>query len=410
MTKLSVRDLPTDKIRGKTALMRVDFNCPLDSAGNISDDLRIVSSLPTIRYLLERGSRIVLVSHLGRPKGKWDDALSLDPVARHLSGLLDRKVAFIKDRLDGPPVEKIRRAADQAVFLLENIRFYPGEEANTPDFSKSLAKLGHFYVNDAFGTAHRAHASTVGVTGYLQPAAAGLLMQAEIESMSRILSKPQRPFVAVIGGAKIKDKIGVIRNLFGKIDSLLIGGAMANTFLAATGKTVGASKYDKDQIDVARSLIEESEKAGCGMVLPSDCVVTRALDAQSPGRVVGANEIPEGWMAVDIGPLTREAFRERIRGAKTVVWNGPMGVCEVDPFSLGTLDVARIVADATRQGAFTLLGGGDSVAAVRKAGLEREISHISTGGGASLEFLAGKTLPGIEALSDKATGKGGGKR
>ena len=408
MDKLSVEDLQVDKLRGKIALVRVDFNVPLDETGAVADDIRITSALPTIEYLIEKGFRLVLVSHLDRPKGEWKDSLSLAPVSRRLDELMGQRVIFVDDPLDDGVVNRIRGMTGENVFLLENIRFYPGEETNDIAFSRTLAQIGDFFVNDAFGTAHRAHASTVGVTQLLSPCVAGLLMKSEIDSMMKALSLPEKPFVAIIGGAKVKGKIDVIRNLFGKVDALLIGGAMANTFLVAKGFPVGASKYDTERVKIAGSLIEESEEVACELLLPQDCVITRKLESDAAWKIVAADEIPDGWMAVDIGPLTKETFRERIVSSRTVVWNGPMGVFEVEPFSEGTIEIARIVAETTKRGAFTLLGGGDSVAAIRQAGLEKEISHISTGGGASLEFLAGNMLPGIEALTDRDSDPRGG--
>jgi phosphoglycerate kinase len=410
MDKLSVEDLRVDDLHGKTALMRVDFNVPLDDSGEVLDDTRIASVLPTIEYLVDRGLRLVLVSHLGRPKGTWNDSMSLAPVSRKLEELLGKRVIFVDDPLSGETADRVRRMTRENIFLLENVRFYPGEEANDADFSETLSQLGDLFVNDAFGTAHREHASTVGVTQHLSPCVAGLLMKAEIDSLMKMLSLPERPFVAIIGGAKIKGKIEVIRNPFGKGDSLLIGGAMANTFLVAKGYPVGTSKYDEERVETAQSLIRESEEAGCDLILPQDCVITRELKAGAAWEVVSADHISDGWMAVDIGPLTKETFRDRIVSSKTVMWNGPMGVFEVEPFSAGTVDIARTVAEATKQGAFTLLGGGDSVAAIRLAGLEKEISHISTGGGASLEFLGGNILPGIEALTDRESNSQGGAR
>ena len=410
MPKLSVRDLPDSDLRGSLALVRVDFNVPLDESGNVADDLRIVAELPTIRYLLKKEARTVLVSHLGRPGGEWNKSLSLAPVSRKLAELLGREVVFVEEPIGDGAVEKIRGLPESDVFLLENVRFYPGEEDNDPEFSRVLSLAGDYFVNDAFGTAHRAHSSTVGVADYLAPAVSGLLMRSEIESLSKALSFPARPFVAIIGGAKVKGKIGVIRNLFGKVDAILIGGAMANTFFAAMGHQVGSSLVDEDGIDVAGTLLNESEDVRCEIILPQDSVVAKALDAGAQREIADAGQIPDGWMVVDIGPLTREIFRDRIIASKTVVWNGPMGIFEIEPFSHGTVDVAKSIAEATRHGAFTLLGGGDSVAAVRNAGLEKEISHISTGGGASLEFLAGRTLPGVEVLTERENPSQGGSR
>jgi phosphoglycerate kinase len=401
MDKLSVKDLDYGELESARALVRVDFNVPIDSSGKVTDDTRIRSALPTMEFLRERGIGQVLVSHLGRPKGKRDASLSLAPVSLRLAELTGWSVTFVEEPIGDGALERVRRGDRSDVFLLENIRFYPGEEANDPAFAQALAGLADFYVNDAFGTAHRAHASTVGVTRHLAPAVAGLLMEMEIESLSRALGSPERPFVVIIGGAKIKGKIDVIRNLFKRVDSLLVGGAMANTFFAAKDYPVGESLVDTDRIGTARSLIEEAKGAGCELVLPADCVIARERREGSSTMVVPSSAVPTGWMAVDIGPMTRENFAEKILASNTIVWNGPMGVFEIDPFADGTIAVAQSVAEATERGAFSLLGGGDSVAAVRRAGLEKSISHISTGGGASLEFLAGNPLPGVEALSDR---------
>jgi phosphoglycerate kinase len=332
--------------------------------------------------------------------------MSLSPAAARLSKLLRREVIFVEEPVGEGAAERVAGDPDHDLFLLENIRFYPGEASNDPGFARELARLGDYYVNDAFGTAHRAHASTAGVPGHLSPAVAGLLMESEIGSLSRALSSPEKPFVAIIGGAKISGKIDVVRNLFGRVDALLIGGAMANTFLAAKGLSVGRSVIDEARLDVASDLLRESDDAGCTLVLPCDCVVTDSLEGGGPGEVVGAGAIPDDRMAVDIGPRTLEEFRQWIVDARTIVWNGPMGVFEVEAFSRGTVAVAKMVAESTVRGAYSLLGGGDSVAAVRRAGIEKEISHISTGGGASLEFLAGNVLPGVEALSGRGEEEG----
>ncbi|MGB9858394.1 MAG: phosphoglycerate kinase [Moorellaceae bacterium] len=394
MHKLTLKDLDCAQ---KRVLVRVDFNVPLEN-GRVADDTRIRAALPTIKYLIERRAKVILVSHLGRPKGKVNESLRLDPVARRLEELLGQPVKKVNDCV-GPEVEEaVAQLQPGEVLLLENIRFYPEEEKNDPEFAKKLAALADVYVNDAFGAAHRAHASTEGVAHYL-PSAAGLLMQKEIEVMGRALAHPDRPFVAIIGGAKVSDKIGVIRNLLSKVDTLIIGGGMANTFLKARGYNMGKSLVEEDKVSLAAELMAEAEKKGIYLLLPRDLVVAQELSPEAPHRVVAVDAVPEGWMAVDIGPETRRDFAEALATARTVVWNGPMGVFEMEPFAAGTEAVARAVAGVKGT---TIVGGGDSVAAVEKMGLADKITHISTGGGASLEFLEGRQLPGVVALSDKA--------
>lgn len=394
MHKLTLKDLDCAQ---KRVLVRVDFNVPLEN-GRVADDTRIRAALPTIKYLIERRAKVILVSHLGRPKGKVNESLRLDPVARRLEELLGQPVKKVNDCV-GPEVEEaVAQLQPGEVLLLENIRFYPEEEKNDPEFAKKLAALADVYVNDAFGAAHRAHASTEGVAHYL-PSAAGLLMQKEIEVMGRALAHPDRPFVAIIGGAKVSDKIGVIRNLLSKVDTLIIGGGMANTFLKARGYNMGKSLVEEDKVSLAAELMAEAEKKGIDLLLPRDLVVAQELSPEAPHRVVAVDAVPEGWMAVDIGPETRRDFAEALATARTVVWNGPMGVFEMEPFAAGTEAVARAVAGVKGT---TIVGGGDSVAAVEKMGLADKITHISTGGGASLEFLEGRQLPGVVALSDKA--------
>jgi phosphoglycerate kinase len=389
MPKLSIRDLD---LKGKRVFMRVDFNVPLAPGGQeITSDKRIRAALPTIRYALEQGAALVLASHLGRPKGKPNPEMSLKPVAQRLSELLGMPVAMAPDCI-GEEVEKMLPKPGE-ILLLENLRFHPEEEKNDPEFSRKLARLGDVYVNDAFGTAHRAHASTVGIIDYLKPAAAGLLMEKELEYLEKCTQNPERPCVGILGGAKVSDKIEVIENLLKFADRLLIGGAMAYTFLKSQGKPVGKSLVEDDKLDLAKGLLE---KAGDRILLPVDHVVVEVLEENAPSEVV--TEIPEGMMGVDIGPATREAYAAVLKTAKTIIWNGPMGVFEKKPFDAGTVAVAKAVAES---GALSVVGGGDSEKAVKAAGVADKISHISTGGGASLEYLAGLTLPGVAALTDK---------
>ncbi len=391
MNKKTIRDMD---VQGKRVLVRVDFNVPL-ADGAVTDDTRIRAALPTLQYLLDRGATLILCSHLGRPKGQVVEGLKMDPIARRLSELLGRPVTKLDD-LVGPEVEaSVQAAKPGEVLLLENTRFHPGETKNDPVLAAELADLADLYVNDAFGSAHRAHASTEGVAHHL-PAVAGFLMEKELEFLGRALAMPQRPFVAILGGAKISDKIGVIENLLGRADALLIGGGMANTFLKADGLNVAESLVEDDSLDTARDLLS---RAGGKLVLPVDVAVADRFDADASSQVVSVAEVPPGWRILDVGPRTLELFQERLGGARTVVWNGPMGVFEFPKFALGTDAVARMVA--ALPGATTIIGGGDSVAAVQRAGLAGQMSHISTGGGASLEFLEGKTLPGVAALLDK---------
>jgi phosphoglycerate kinase len=390
MNKTTIRDID---VEGKRVLDRVDFNVPL-SEGKVADDTRIRAALPTIRYLLDRDAAVVLCSHLGRPKGQVVDGLKMDPVAERLAELLDRPVTKLDD-CTGPEVEAAAQAAKPGdVLLLENTRFHPEEKQNDPAFAAKLASLADLYVNDAFGSAHRAHASTEGVAHYL-PAVAGFLMEKELEFLGNARASPERPYIAILGGAKISDKIGVVENLLGQVDALLIGGGMANTFLKADGYDVAESLVEDESLDVARALID---RAGDKLVLPVDVTVADRFDADAFSQVVTVAQVPPRWRILDVGPRTLELFQERLEGAKTVVWNGPMGVFEFPKFAQGTEAVARMLAalhDAT-----TIIGGGDSAAAVKRTGLADKMSHISTGGGASLEFLEGKTLPGVAALLD----------
>jgi len=382
---------------GRRVLVRVDFNVPVKE-GEVRDDTRIVAALPTIRYLLEKRARIVLMSHLGRPKGGPDAKNSLKPVAARLERLLRQPVAFAPDCV-GPEVEAMARSLqDGQVLLLENLRFHAEEEANDAGFAGRLAALGEMYVNDAFGTAHRAHASTEGVTRFLRPAVAGFLMQKELDYLGRALEAPARPFVAVLGGAKISGKIDVMTRLLDKVDRLLVGGAMMFTFLKAQGRPVGRSLVEDDRLEMAKAVLETAKARGVELVLPVDCVAAAAADGTAPGRVTALDGLGAEEMGVDIGPETVRLFAGRLEDAKTVVWNGPMGVFEVPAFAEGTLGVARAMAGLTGRGATTVVGGGDSVAAIQQAGLAEKFTHLSTGGGASLEFLEGKTLPGVAAL------------
>jgi phosphoglycerate kinase len=395
MSKLSIRDLD---LKGKRVLMRVDYNVPLNEKGEITDDTRIQASLPTVQYALHRGARVILASHLGRPKGKPNPKMSLRPAAERLSKLLSKPVAFAGDCV-GPEVEKQAAALkDGEILVLENLRFHPEEEKNDPEFSRKLAGLAELYVNDAFGSAHRAHASTEGITKFLSPAAAGMLMEKELEYLGKAVEHPERPYVAIVGGAKVSDKIDLLQNLLRFADSILVGGAMAYTFLKAQGVDVGNSRVEEDKLDMARDVLKFGERRTIKLSLPSDHVVAEKIDPGARAEIVSTREIPAGKMGVDIGPQTRAEYAGEIAHARTIVWNGPMGVFEIDQFAQGTLEVARAVAASK---AISIVGGGDSVAAVHKAGVESQISHISTGGGASLEFLSGLKLPGVEALSEK---------
>jgi phosphoglycerate kinase len=394
MNKKTIRDIDT---AGKKIFIRVDYNVPMNKDGEITDDTRIRATLPTLKYLLDQGAALVLASHLGRPKGAPEPQYSLSPVAKKLAELLGREVLFAEDCV-GPAAQNAAGAliAGQ-VLLLENLRFHKEEEKNDPEFARQLASLADMAVNDAFGVSHRAHASVEGITQYL-PAAAGFLMEKEIAFLGQAVANPARPFAAIIGGAKVSDKIAVIENLLTKVDTLIIGGGMANTFIAAQEYHIGKSLVEPDKLELASSLIAEADKRGVKLLLPVDVIIADRFAADAAAKAVDIDAIEDGWMALDIGPKSCEVFAEALAGAKTIVWNGPMGVFEMDAFAKGTEAVARAVANS---GATSIVGGGDSVAAVEKIGLADQITHISTGGGASLEFLEGKTLPGIAALTDK---------
>lgn len=393
--KKTVKDVD---VRSKRVLVRVDYNVPLDANGNVSDDKRITASLPTINYLLEQGARIILCSHLGRPKGEVKKEFSLAPVAKRLKELLPGvNIYFASDCIGEEAERKAAALKDGEILLLENLRFHKEEEKNDPEFAKKLASLAEIYVNDAFGTVHRAHASTAGVAAYL-PAVAGFLIGKELSIMGGALENPERPFVAILGGAKVADKIGVITNLLNKCDTLLIGGGMAYTFFKAMGYEIGDSLLDAESIDLAKQLMETAKEKGVKLLLPVDTVVAKAFAADAEHMTVAANAIPVGWQGLDIGEKTRELFAAEIKNAKTVIWNGPMGVFEFPEFAKGTEAVAKACAEC---GGTTIIGGGDSASAVKKLGYADKMTHISTGGGASLEFLEGKVLPGVAALNDK---------
>ncbi len=394
MNKKTIKDID---LKGKKVLVRGDFNVPLDENQNITDNTRIVAALPTIKYLLENNCSVVLCSHLGRPKGEVKPEFSLKPVAKELSRLLDKEVIMAKDVVGEDATSKAKALQPGQILLLENVRFHREETDNDPEFSKKLASMAEIFVNDAFGAAHRAHSSTVGVASYL-PAVSGLLIEKELQFLGNALNNPERPFVAILGGAKVSDKIGVIDSLLEKVDTLMIGGGMAYTFFKAQGYEVGNSICEVDKLDLAKEAMAKAKERGVKLMLPVDTKVGKEFKPDTESKVVAWTEIPEGWEGFDVGPKTIEMFKEELQKAKTVVWNGPLGLFEFDQFAIGTNEIAETLSkiDAT-----TIIGGGDSAAAVRKAGLQDKMTHISTGGGASLEFLEGKKLPGIECLQDK---------
>jgi phosphoglycerate kinase len=401
MNKRTISDLPERALTGARALVRVDFNVPL-ADGRVTDDARIRATLPTLRHLLEHSACIVLMSHLGRPKGQWVDEYSMRPAVDALAQFLDVPVGFVRDVVGSEARDAVAAMKGGEVLMLENTRFLPGEETNDPHLAEQLAGLGSVYVNDAFGAAHRAHASTVGAPEHMKregkPAVAGLLMEAELAFLGGALEAPERPFVAILGGAKISGKIDVIEHLLPRVDRLLIGGAMANTFFRAMGLETGDSLVEEDRVDMARQLLD---RAGDTLVLPVDAVIAEQASPNAPTRSVDRGDVARGWKILDIGPRSVAHYRQQLDGARTVIWNGPMGMFEVEPFRGGTDGLARALADLTRTGATTIVGGGDTAAAIKEAGLEAKITHVSTGGGASLEFLEGRTLPGVAVLDDR---------
>ncbi len=396
MNKKTVKDI---NVNGKKVLVRCDFNVPQDENGNITDNTRIIASLPTIKYLLENNAKVILCSHLGRPKGEVKKEFSLAPVAKELSKQLGIDVKLADDIIGDSAKSLAANLKEGEAILLENVRFDAREEKNDPEFAKELANLAEIYVNDAFGTSHRAHATTAGVADYL-PAVSGFLIQKEIDFMGNALENPERPFVAILGGKKVSDKIGVINSLLEKVDTLIIGGAMAYTFFKAQGYEVGDSICELDKLDLALELMEKAKTKGVKLMLPVDTKVGKEFKADTESKVVKYSEIPAGWEGFDIGPETIEMYKEELKNAKTIVWNGPLGLFEFDQFAIGTNEIAKALANVNAN-AVTIIGGGDSAAAIEKIGLSDKMTHISTGGGASLEFLEGKKLPGIECLENK---------
>jgi phosphoglycerate kinase len=399
VSKKSVGSLTSADLAGKRVLVRADFNVPVDKEGNITDDTRIRAALPTIQDLTSKGAKVILSSHFGRPKGVSDE-LRLTPVAKRLSELLGQEVVKCDDCIGDEVAAKVGAMADGQVALLENVRFYPEEEKNDSDFAQKLAANADLYVNDAFGTAHRAHASTEGVTKYLSPSVAGYLIEKELQYLQSAIESPKRPLAAIVGGSKVSSKIGVIETLLDKCDKLFLGGGMIFTFYKARGLNVGKSLVEEDKLELARTLEAKAKERGVELLLPTDVVVADQFSADANTQIVDVNNIPDGWMGLDIGPDSIKVFQAALADCQTVIWNGPMGVFEIDKFAEGTFAIARTLAEISKTGAITIIGGGDSVAAVEKAGLAEQMSHISTGGGASLELLEGKVLPGIAALDD----------
>lgn len=397
MNKLSIDKI---ELKGKRVLVRVDFNVPLDENLNITDDIRITSSLPTIKKIIAEQGKVILMSHLGRPKGAPVPKYSLKPAAKRLSELLGQEVKMASDCIGQEVSDLVSSMKEGDVVLLENLRFHAEEEKNVPEFAKELASLGDVYINDAFGSAHRAHASTEGVTKYINTCASGYLMQKELDYLGKAITEPERPYCAILGGAKISGKIDVIQNLFPKVDTLIIGGGMAYTFYKAMGHEIGKSLLEEEKVEMAKEILQKAKEAKVNFLLPVDVVVTPDFSNDAPSEVVGIDSIPADKMGMDIGPKTVELFKNEILKSKTVIWNGPMGVFEFDNFAKGTNAIATALVEATGKGATTIIGGGDSAAAIKKAGLDDKVSHVSTGGGASLEFLEGKQLPGVVALND----------
>jgi len=397
MAKLTITDLD---FAGKRVVMRVDFNVPMEN-GVITDDNRITEALPSINHVLSNGGLLILLSHFGRPKTAADIEYSLKPVADYLSTKVTAKVHFAADCVGDVAKAAIAAAKPGEIVVMENVRFYPEETKNNPDFSKKLAELGDVFINDAFGSSHRAHSSVAGITEFLQPAAAGFLLEKEIRYLSDSIHNPKRPFVAILGGAKVSDKIPVIENLIDNVDTIIVGGGMTYTFYKALGRPIGKSLLEADKVELAQEIMDKAKAKGVNFLLPVDSTVSREFSNDGEFKTVDADGIEDGWMALDIGPKTVELYGEAIRAAGTVVWNGPMGVFEMSNFANGTFAVAQALADATKTGAITIIGGGDSAAAIKKAGLDDQVTHVSTGGGASLEYLEGKVLPGIEALTEK---------
>jgi phosphoglycerate kinase len=397
MNKLTI-----DKVdlKNKKVLVRVDFNVPLDDNLNVTNDIRIVESLPTIKKIISSGGKAILMSHLGRPKGERKPELSLKPAAQRLSKLFDKEVKLAPDCIGAETEKLVNEMKPGDVILLENLRYHKQEEKNDPEFAKQLAKLGDVYINDAFGSAHRAHASTEGVTKYIKTCAAGYLMQKELDYLGSALANPKRPYCAILGGAKISGKIDVINNLLDKVDALIVGGGMAFTFFKAQGKEIGKSLLEEEKLELAKELLQKVKSSKIKFLLPVDVVVADEFKNDSPAKVVSVDKIPADKIGLDIGPETIKLFSDELMKSKTIVWNGPMGVFEMDNFAKGTFEIAKVLVKATSSGAVTVIGGGDSAAAISKAGLDKKVSHVSTGGGASLEFLEGKVLPGVAALTD----------